>query len=86
MKRILFTAWKLQLSTAFILIVCISSGVLAGPFEKITIGDADGFGFSKVKGLIRPSHNAELLPADVNGNGRLEPKEFVPDLNGDGSV
>lgn len=86
MKRIRFAAQKLQLSTAFLLSVCISSVVIAEPFEKITIGDADGFGFSKVKGLIRPSHNAEVLPADVNGNGKLEPKEFVPDLNGDGAV
>ena len=66
--------------------IFISTEVVAQPFEKITIGDADGFGFTNVKGLIRPARGLEFSPADVNGNGKLEPKEFIPDLNGDGAV
>ncbi len=44
------------------------------------IGDIDGFGFSSTTGLNSFSGD----PADTNGNGILEPGEFLPDLNGDG--
>lgn len=56
------------------------------PFQHIRIGDADGFGFISTNGLLRPDRTGNVQAADSNRNGRLEPGEFVPDLNGDGAV
>jgi hypothetical protein len=56
----------------------------AEPFHRIRIGDADGFGFTDTRPLKRPVMGVGPGPADVNGNGVLEPGEFIPDLNGDG--
>ncbi len=48
----------------------------------IMIGDRDGFGFSSTTGLVSP----QGCPADVDGNGIIEPGEFLPSLDGDGDV
>lgn len=58
----------------------------AEPFQWIRIGDIDGFGFSPTRGLARPVLGVGPGPADTNDNGRLEPEEFLPDLNADGGV
>jgi hypothetical protein len=48
----------------------------------IVIGDIDGFGFSPTTGLQRTGGS----PADTDGDGILEPGEFLPDLNVNGTV
>lgn len=45
-------------------------------------GDKDGFGFNDTTGLV----NSQGNPADSNGNGILEPGEFLPDLNVGGGI
>jgi hypothetical protein len=62
------------------------SQAAAEPFQWIRIGDVDGFGFSPTRGLVRPVSGVGPGPADTNDNGRLEPEEFLPDLNADGGV
>jgi hypothetical protein len=64
----------------------IPAAAQAEPFEWIRIGDADGFGFPSTEGLTRPVLGVGFGPADINGNGMLEPDEFLPDLNRDGGV
>jgi len=54
----------------------------AAPFDFIRIGDQDGFGFSPTAGLVA-AHGG---PADTDGNGLLQQTEFLPSLNGNGSV
>jgi hypothetical protein len=61
-------------------------GAFGQAFDHIRIGDADGFGFTKTEDLKRSADTGSTGPADVNGNGVLEPDEFLPDLNGDGRV
>ena len=56
----------------------------AESFQSIRIGDADGFGFTSTAVLARPIQGVGPGPADSNGNGVLEPDEFLPDLNRDG--
>lgn len=63
-----------------------TSDAAAKPFQWIRIGDIDGFGFSPTRGLVRPVLGVGPGPADTNDNGRLEPDEFLPDLNADGGV
>lgn len=81
-------------------LILFSSEVVAEPFKNIRIGDQDGFGFTKTKGLLRPTARGGFgfnfdgrtrrLPhskaADTNGDGILRQGEFLPDLNGDGRV
>ena len=55
-------------------------------FRRIRIGDADGFGFAATTGLDRPIRGIGPGPADSDGDGVLRTGEFLPDLNGDGSV
>ena len=51
-------------------------------FRFISIGDKDGFGFKDTKGLIRGNlFTGKGGAADANGNGRLDPGEFLPDIN-----
>jgi hypothetical protein len=58
----------------------------AESFQSIRIGDSDGFGFTSTAVLARPIQGVGPGPADSNGNGVLEPDEFLPDLNRDGGV
>ena len=78
----------------------IASGASAEPFKNIRIGDQDGFGFTKTKGLLRPTlrnnfgfdfegrgrRSPQSKWADTNGDGILRQGEFLPDLDGDGRV
>ncbi len=58
----------------------------AQAFDRIRIGNADGFGFTDTSDLQRPLRDFGPGPADTDGDGLLEPTEFLPDLNGDGAV
>jgi hypothetical protein len=49
----------------------------------VVIGDPDGFGIDPT-GLVRAGDGSE--PADTDGDGILEPGEFLPDWNADGMV
>jgi len=49
---------------------------------SIVIGDADGFGFASVSGLL----NVNGDPADANGNGVLDVGDALPDVNQNGSA
>ena len=60
--------------------------VSAEPFQWVRIGDVDGFGFNPTRGLVRPIQGVGPGPADTNDNNRLEPDEYLPDLNADGGV
>jgi hypothetical protein len=62
------------------------TAVSAEPFQWMRIGDIDGFGFSPTRGLVRPVLGVGPGPADTNDNNRLEPGEYLPDLNADGGV
>ena len=50
------------------------------------IGDIDGFGISPTTGLVRATPAPHTHPADVDGDGLLEPGEFLPDWNKNGST
>jgi hypothetical protein len=60
----------------------------ASPAGAVTqlIGDIDGFGFSPTAGLVRATATPHTQPADTDGDGIIEPGEFLPDLNRDGLV
>ncbi|WP_422723899.1 choice-of-anchor A family protein [Hyalangium rubrum] len=49
------------------------------------IGDIDGFGISPA-GKVRASGAPHTQPADVDGDGRIEPGEYLPDWNRNGST
>jgi hypothetical protein len=70
----------------FLVFLCAISLVfgLAGAAGAVTmmIGDQDGFGFSPTTGLVSAQGGA----ADVDGDGIIEPGEFLPSLNGIGTV
>lgn len=75
------------------LVMTLIGGLIATPgpawaqaFDHIRIGDADGFGFTATEALARPVQGIGPGPADTNGDGVLQPNEFLPDLNGDGAV
>jgi choice-of-anchor A domain-containing protein len=55
------------------------------PVRKL-IGDIDGFGIVPPTGLVRATPAPHTQPADVDGDGRIEPGEFLPDWNKDGST
>lgn len=66
----------------FLSVILLSLGLTQGVGAvSITIGDVDGFGFSPV-GLLSAQGGA----ADTDGDGIIEPGEYLPDLNGNGSV
>jgi len=50
------------------------------------IGDIDGFGISPTTGLVRATPAPHTRPADVDGDGILEPGEFLPDWNKNGAT
>lgn len=50
------------------------------------IGDVDGFGYTTTSGLKRATGAPHSTPADTDGDGLLEPGEFLPDLNLNGAV
>ncbi len=52
---------------------------------RILIGDIDGFGIQPA-GLVRASGSPHNQPADADGDGLIEPGEFLPDLNKNGST
>jgi len=65
-----------------ILAVCLvplSQGAVV--FE---IGDRDGFGFDPV--YLVDKVGTTGFPVDTNGNGKLEPGEFLPDVNLNGRI
>lgn len=72
--------------TLFLAAGIIAAPAIAEPFQWMRIGDIDGFGFSPTRGLVRPVLGVGPGPADTNDNGKLEPEEFLPDLNADGGV
>ncbi len=74
------------LANLFAIAILFPAAVSADPFEWVRIGDVDGFGFTSTEGLGRPVLGVGVGPADTNGNGLLEPDEFLPDLNRDGGV
>lgn len=49
------------------------------------IGDIDGFGIAPA-GLVRATPAPHNQPADVDGDGLLEPGEFLPDWNRNGNT
>ena len=86
---------------AFLLLATpVTAQVNGEPFKNIRIGDQDGFGFTKTKGLLRPTlrnsfgfdfeggarRSPNSTAADTNGDGILRQGEFLPDLDGDGRV
>ncbi len=68
---------RLLLLLAALLVPASASAV------TVVIGDPDGFGIDPA-GLVRAGDGTE--PADTDGDGILEPGEFLPDWNGDGEV
>ena len=40
---------------SFVIVAFMVNSVAAEPFKNIRIGDQDGFGFTKTKGLLRPA-------------------------------
>jgi choice-of-anchor A domain-containing protein len=52
---------------------------------RLLIGDIDGFGIAPA-GLVRATGNPHDSAADVDGDGRIEPGEFLPDWNKDGAT
>jgi len=50
------------------------------------VGDIDGFGISPTTGLVRASPAPHTHPADVDGDGIIEPAEYLPDWNKNGST
>jgi hypothetical protein len=50
----------------------------------LRIGNKDGFGFDPE--FLEDKVGTTGLPADTNGNGKLEPGEFLPDLDEDGVI
>ncbi|MBT9556422.1 MAG: thrombospondin type 3 repeat-containing protein [Myxococcales bacterium] len=60
---------------------------LATPAGAITklIGDVDGFGIYPI-GLVRATGAPHTSPVDTDGDGIIEPLEFLPDWNRNGST
>lgn len=71
---------------AILISAALTGELRAQVFDHIRIGQADGFGFTDTSGLQRPTRDFGPGPADTDGDGLLEPTEFLPDLNGDGAV
>jgi hypothetical protein len=76
MKRILCFVGGL------VLVVCLVS--LSQGAVVFEIGDRDGFGFDPAYLLDKVGTTG--LAVDTNGNGKLEPGEFLPDVNLDGDI
>ena len=72
--------------TVSMALACIACPAIAGPFDFVRLGDKDGFGYTNVAGLVRATGAPHNTAADTNGNGLLEPTEFLPDLNKNGTV
>src|ERR1700704_3136833 len=62
----------------------VASPALAVPFDLVRIGDVDGVGYTTLSVLVRATPAPHPTPADTNGNGLLEPTEFLPNLNKNG--
>ena len=72
----------------------------SGYFERVIIGDVDGFGWGDGQDLANAgisSSNDDLvsvlstgsdlkLPVNLDGTGLVGPGDFLPDMNGDGGV
>jgi len=64
----------------------INLGEIPGESELIRIGDVDGLGFENPPPPNDAPKNVHGDRADTNGNGILEPGEWVVDINEDGAV
>ena len=62
--------------------ILFSTAATAASFDRIRLGDVDGFGFTPTAGLSA----ANGAPADTNANNLLEAGEFMPDINTNGVV
>jgi len=60
----------------------------ASPAAGVTqlIGNADGFGPTPTTGLVRATPAPHTTPADTDGDNIIEPGEFLPDWNRNGST
>lgn len=77
----------MKLAAALLMLILFGGAAAAqSAFHVIRIGDVDGFGFQDTSELVRPFGAVGPGPADTNGNGRLERGEFLPDLDGGGSL
>lgn len=59
-----------------------ATSVHAGPFTHIRIGDIDGFGYGAGSGFAAANGSA----VDQNGDGVLWVGDFLPDVDGNGTV
>lgn len=77
----------MNLSRICALVLVANLGVVssAGAVNQL-IGDVDGFGTTPTTGLVRATPAPHTTPADTDGDGIIEPGEFLPDRNKDGSV
>ena len=75
---------RTRIVTTSVLAAVLLSALPAGAVTEM-IGDADGFGLDPT-GLVRATGAPHTTPADTDGDGLLEPGEFLPDLNQNGSV
>lgn len=68
-------------------IACALVAALAAPAAAVTqlIGDVDGFGIDPT-GLVRATGAPHPSPADTDGDGIIEPGEYLPDWNRNGST
>lgn len=75
--------WKLIATTGVVL-------TLGGPSQAFAvedvIGDIDGFGISPTTGLVRATGAPHTTPADTDGDGIIEPGEYLPDRDQSGLV
>lgn len=72
---------------AFALVFAAISPAWAVPFTEVRIGDIDGFGYSALPlAAFAALTAANGNPADTDGDGLLEPGEFLPDLNKSGGT
>lgn len=80
---------KLMASIALGSILACGSAATAASFSAIRIGDVDGFGFGDGTGPGSPAggfKSASGVAVDVNGNGLLDDGDFLPSINGNGTV
>jgi hypothetical protein len=77
----------MKLLRSALLLIAATPLFRTSPAGAVTqlIGDIDGFGFAPA-GLVRATPAPHNQPADTDGDGIIEPGEFLPDLNQDGAV
>lgn len=77
MRRLATKLAAVHLTLAAMATIAASAGAVTQ-----LIGDVDGFGYAPTAGLFAASG----APADTDADGIIEFGEFLPDLNGNGSV